>query len=158
MQTFSLKAKDIEKKWYLIDAKGLVLGRLAAIVAQILNGKHKAVYSPHLDAGDRVIVINAQHVRLTGQKLEQKRYYWHTNHPGGIKSRSAKELLNGNFPERVVEKAVERMMKKACPLRRQRARGLFVYSGGENPHVAQCPKVLDIGSWNRKNICEKRGK
>ncbi|ETZ04830.1 50S ribosomal protein L13 [Holospora undulata] len=154
MQTFSLKAKDIEKKWYLIDAKGLVLGRLAAIVAQILNGKHKAVYSPHLDAGDRVIIINAEKVHLTGDKLNQKQHYWHTNHPGGIKSRSAKEILQGRFPERLIQKAVERMMKKACPLRRERIRGLFVYKGGENPHVAQCPKVLDVGAWDRKNLCK----
>ena len=157
MQTFSLKAKDIEKKWYLIDADGLILGRLAAIVAQILNGKHKPVYSPHLDAGDRVVIVNAEKIFLTGNKLQQKKYYWHTNHPGGIKSRSAKEILQGRFPERVVEKAVERMMKKACPLRRQRIRGLFVYAGSENPHTAQCPKPLALGSWHRKNLCKNGG-
>ena len=135
----------------------MILGRLAAIVAQILNGKHKAVYSPHLDAGDRVIIVNAGHVALKGNKLKQKQYYWHTNYPGGIKSRSAKDILQGRFPERVVEKAVERMMKKACPLRRQRIRGLFVYAGPENPHTAQCPKILDIGLWNRKNLCKHEG-
>ena len=156
MQTFSLKAKNIEKKWYIIDAKDVVLGRLAAVVAQILNGKHKAIYSPHLDAGDRVIVVNADQVRLTGNKFEQKTYYWHTNHPGGIKSRTAKDLLEGRFPERVIEKAIERMMKQAGPIRRQRARSLFVYAGPDNPHSAQFPKVLDVGAWNRKNTCDRR--
>ncbi len=151
MKTFSLKPADVEKKWVVIDAKGLVVGRLASIVAMRLRGKHKAAYTPHVDCGDNVIVINAEKVVLTGRKREQKVYYHHTGFPGGIKERSAKFILDGRFPERVVEKAVERMLPRG-PLFRQILGNLRVYKGSEHPHAAQQPEALDVGSLNRKNV------
>ncbi len=151
MKTFSLKPADVEKKWVVIDASGLVVGRLASVVAMRLRGKHKATYTPHVDCGDNVIVINADKVVFTGKKREQKVYHHHTGYPGGIKERSAKAILDGRFPERVVEKAVERMLPRG-PLFRQILGNLRVYKGAEHPHVAQQPEALDVGSLNAKNV------
>jgi large subunit ribosomal protein L13 len=151
MKTFSLKPADVDKKWVVIDASGLVVGRLATIVAMRLRGKHKASYTPHVDCGDNVIVINADKVAFTGNKRDQKVYYHHTGYPGGIKERSAKSILEGRFPERVVEKAVERMLPRG-PLFRQILGNLRVYKGAEHPHTAQQPEVLDVAALNRKNV------
>jgi len=151
MSTYSAKAADIEKKWVLIDAKGLVVGRLASLVALRLRGKHKPTYTPHVDDGDNVIIINADKVVFTGRKREQKVYHHHTGYIGGIKERSAKFILESRFPERIVEKAVQRMLPHG-PLGRQQFGNLRVYKGGEHPHTAQQPTVLDIGSMNRKNV------
>ena len=150
MSTYSAKAADIEKKWVLIDAKGLVVGRLASIVALRLRGKHKPTYTPHVDDGDNVIIVNADKVVLTGRKREQKVYHHHTNFIGGIKERSAKSILEGRFPERVVEKAVQRMLPRG-PLGRKQFGNLRVYKGSEHPHTAQQPEALDIAAMNRKN-------
>ena len=143
MKTYSAKAADIEKKWVTIDATGLVVGRLASIVAMRLRGKHKASYTPHVDDGDNVIVINAAKVVLTGRKREQKVYYKHTGYIGGIKEISAKSILEGRFPERVVEKAIERMLPRG-PLGRVQLGNLRVYPGPEHPHEAQKPEKLDV--------------
>jgi len=151
MSTFTLKSADIEKKWVLIDAKGLVVGRLASVIAMRLRGKHKPTYTPHLDCGDNVIVINAEQVVFTGRKRTQKVYYHHTGHPGGIKERTAKFILDGKFPERVVEKAVERMVPRG-PLGRKQMLNLRVYKGAVHPHEAQAPVVLDVGALNSKNV------
>ena len=140
MSTYSAKAADIEKKWVMIDANGLVVGRLATIVAMRLRGKHKPTYTPHVDDGDNVIVINAAKVVLTGRKREQKVYYHHTGYIGGIKERTAKSILEGRFPERIVEKAIERMLPRG-PLGRQQLGNLRVYPGAEHPHEAQKPEV-----------------
>lgn len=150
MKTYSAKPADIEKKWFLVDAQDVVLGRMAVRIANILRGKHKATYTPHMDCGDNVIVINADKVRLTGKKLADKVYHWHTGHPGGIKERTAGQILEGRHPERVIEKAVERMVPRG-PLGRQQMRNLRVYAGAEHPHEAQAPTVLDIGAENPKN-------
>jgi large subunit ribosomal protein L13 len=149
-KTYSAKAADIEKNWVLIDAKGLVVGRLASLVAFRLRGKHKPTFTPHLDDGDNIIVINAKKVVLTGRKREQKIYHHFTGYPGGVKERSAKFILEGRFPERIVEKAVERMLPRG-PLGRQQLGNLRVYKGAEHPHAAQRPVTLDIASLNRKN-------
>ena len=151
MKTTSLKPAEVDKKWVVIDAEGLVVGRLASIVAMRLRGKHKAAYTPHVDCGDNVIVINADKVVLTGRKRDQKVYYHHTGYPGGIKERSAKAILEGRFPERVVEKAVERMLPRG-PLFRQILGNLRVYKGEEHPHAAQQPEALEVGALNRKNV------
>jgi large subunit ribosomal protein L13 len=148
--TSSIKPAEVEKKWIVVDASGLVVGRLASLVAMRLRGKHKASYTPHVDCGDNVIVINAEKVVLTGRKREQKVYYHHTGYPGGIKERTAKSILEGRFPERVVEKAIERMLPRG-PLARRQLGNLRVYKGGEHPHEAQQPVSLDIGAMNRKN-------
>jgi large subunit ribosomal protein L13 len=148
--TASVKSTEVEKKWFLIDASGLVVGRLASLVAMRLRGKHKASYTPHVDCGDNVIVVNAEKIVLTGRKRDQKVYYHHTGYPGGIKERTAKSILEGRFPERVVEKAVERMLPRG-PLARRQLGNLRVYKGGEHPHEAQQPVSLDIGAMNRKN-------
>jgi len=150
MKTYSAKAADIERKWYVVDAEGLVLGRLATIVATRLRGKHKPIYAPHVDCGDHIIVVNADKVVLTGRKREDKRFYWHTGYSGGIKSRTMEQILEGKHPERVVLKAVERMIKRS-PLGRQQMRKLRVYAGPDHPHAGQNPEVLDIGAMNRKN-------
>jgi len=150
MKTYSARPADIEKKWILVDADGVVLGRLASIVAMRLRGKHKATFTPHMDMGDNVIVINADKVQLTGRKRSDKVYYWHTGHPGGIKERTAGQILDGRFPERVVTKAVQRMMPGG-PLTRKQMTNLRVYAGGEHPHEAQQPEVLDVKSMNSKN-------
>ena len=151
MKTFSAKAAEIEKKWVTIDATGLIVGRLASIVAMRLRGKHKASYTPHVDDGDNVIVINAAKAVLTGRKREQKVYYKHTGYIGGIKEISAKSILDGRFPERVVEKAIERMLPRG-PLGRVQLANLRVYPGPEHPHEAQKPEKLDVASMNRKNV------
>jgi large subunit ribosomal protein L13 len=150
MSTYSAKAADIEKKWVMIDASGLVVGRLASIIAMRLRGKHKPTYTPHVDDGDNVIVVNAAKVVLTGRKRERKVYHHHTGHIGGIKERTAKSILEGRFPERVVEKAVERMLPRG-PLARRQLANLRVYPGPDHPHAAQQPTVLDVGAMNRKN-------
>ncbi len=148
--TKSIRPQDVEKAWHIIDAKGLVVGRVATIIANILRGKHKPSYTPHVDCGDHVIVINADKVRFTGNKLKQKTYYRHTGHPGGIKGVTAEKVLEGQFPERVLEKAVERMVPRG-PLGRDQMRALHLYNGTEHPHDGQKPTVLDIASKNRKN-------
>ncbi|AVX04776.1 50S ribosomal protein L13 [Maritalea myrionectae] len=150
MKTYSAKPSEIEKKWILIDATDVVVGRLAAVVATRLRGKHKPSYTPHMDCGDNVIIINAEKVKYTGKKLDDKIFYWHTGHPGGIKERSMRDLLTGKYPERVLEKAIERMMPRG-PLARQQLKNLRVYTGAEHPHEAQAPEVLDAASLNAKN-------
>ena len=150
MKTFSAKPAEVTKKWVLIDAKGLVVGRLATLVAMRLRGKHLPTYTPHVDCGDNVLIINAAHVVLTGRKRYNKVYYNHTGFIGGIKERTAKSILEGRFPERVVEKAVERMIPRG-PLGRRQMKNLRVYSGAEHPHTAQQPETLDVGALNRKN-------
>ena len=150
MTTYSAKPAEVEKKWVLIDAKGLVVGRLAALVSMRLRGKHRPTYTPHVDDGDNVIIINAAKVVLTGRKRENKVYYHHTGFIGGIKERSAKSILEGRFPERVVEKAVERMLPRG-PLGRKQLGNLRVYAGAEHPHEAQQPELVDVASLNRKN-------
>ena len=150
MATFSQKPAEVVKKWVLIDAEGLVVGRLASIVANILRGKTKPTFTPHVDDGDNVIIVNASKVAFTGKKFTDKVYYWHTGHPGGIKERTARDLLEGRFPERVVEKAVERMIPRG-PLGRRQMKNLKVYAGAEHPHEAQQPVTLDVGAMNRKN-------
>ena len=151
MKTYSAKPAEVDKKWVLIDATGLVVGRLATLVAMRLRGKHKPTFTPHVDCGDNVIIINADKVVLTGRKREQKVYYHHTGYPGGIKERTAKSILEGRFPERVVEKAVERMLPRG-PLGRQQLSNLRVYKGEDHPHAAQQPQPVDIASLNRKNV------
>jgi large subunit ribosomal protein L13 len=148
--TPSVKPTEVEKKWIIIDADGLVVGRLASIVANRLRGKHKPQFTPHVDCGDNVIVINAEKVRFTGRKASQKLYYRHTGFAGGIKEVRADKVLEGRFPERVIEKAVERMIPRG-PLGRQQMRNLRVFKGPEHPHAAQSPEALDVGSLNRKN-------
>lgn len=149
-QTASAKPAEVEKKWHIIDADGLVVGRLASIVANILRGKHKPSYTPHVDCGDHVIIINAGKVKFTGKKNTDKIYYKHTGHPGGIKETTPEKVLGGRFPERVLEKAIERMIPRG-PLGRDQMRALHLYNGTEHPHDGQKPEVLDVASMNRKN-------
>jgi large subunit ribosomal protein L13 len=151
MKTFTAKPAEIVKKWVLIDASGLVVGRLATIIAMRLRGKHRPNYTPHVDCGDNVVVINAEKVVLTGRKLDQKVYHHHTGYPGGIKERKAKFILEGKFPERVIEKAVERMLDEG-PLARKQFGNLRVYKGAQHPHEAQKPETLDVAKMNRKNV------
>jgi large subunit ribosomal protein L13 len=150
MKTYSAKPAEVDKKWVMIDAQGLVVGRLATIIALRLRGKHKPTYTPHVDCGDNVIVVNAEKVVLTGRKLERKVYHHHTGYIGGIKERTAKSIMEGRFPERIVEKAVERMLPRG-PLGRVQLGNLRVYKGPEHPHAAQNPEALDVGAMNRKN-------
>jgi len=150
MSTYSAKPAEVEKKWVVIDANGLVVGRLASIVALRLRGKHKPTFTPHVDCGDNVIIINAAKAVLTGRKLEKKVYHQHTGFIGGIKERTAKSIMEGRFPERVVEKAVQRMLPRG-PLGRRQLGNLRVYPGAEHPHAAQQPEALDVGAMNRKN-------
>lgn len=154
MSTASIKPSEVKKVWYIIDATDLVLGRLAAEVAKILRGKHKATYTPHVDCGDNIIIVNAEKIHLTGKKLSDKIYYWHTGHPGGIKSRTAGQLLDGNHPDRVITKAVERMIPNGS-LGRQQMRNLRVFVGNTHSHEAQNPIPLNIANMNPKNV--KRG-
>ena len=151
-KTYSATAKQAEesRKWFLVDADGLVLGRLAAEIAKRLRGKHKPIFTPHMDCGDHVVVINADKVKLTGNKLTDKTYYWHTGYPGGIKSRTAGAILAGDHPERVVQKAVERMIPRG-PLGRQQLRKLHVYAGPDHPHGGNTPEPLDVAAMNVKN-------
>ena len=148
--TRSIKPAEVEKKWHLIDADGLVVGRLPVVIANHLRGKHKPSFTPHVDCGDHVVVINADKVRFTGNKLQDKRYYKHTGHPGGIKETSPAKVLEGRFPERVLEKAVERMIPRG-PLGRAQMRALHLYAGPEHPHAGTQPQPLDVASMNRKN-------
>jgi large subunit ribosomal protein L13 len=150
MATFSAKPAEVEKKWVMIDATGLVVGRLATIIAMRLRGKHKPSYTPHVDDGDNVIVINAAKVVLTGRKREKKVYHHHTGYVGSIKERTARSILEGKFPERIVEKAVQRMLPHG-PLGRRQFGNLRVYPGADHPHAAQQPEALDIAAMNRKN-------
>ncbi len=151
MSTYVAKPATVEKNWIVIDAKGLVVGRLATIIATRLKGKHKPIYTPHVDCGDNVIVINAEKIVFTGSKREDKVYYRHTGYPGGIKERSPRQILEGKHPERVVEKAVERMLARG-PLQRQLMRNLRIYKGDAHPHEAQNPMPLDVAKMNRKNV------
>jgi len=151
MKTYSARPADIEKKWVVIDADGLVLGRLASLIALRLKGKHKPTFTPHMDCGDNVIVVNAEKVHITGRKADQDVFYWHTGYPGGVKGRTKGQILAGRFPERVLYKAVERMMKKDSPLARSQMKNLRIYAGGAHPHEAQQPQPLDIGAMNPKN-------
>jgi large subunit ribosomal protein L13 len=148
--TVSIKPADVKKDWVLIDAEGLILGRLAAIVATRLRGKHKPIFTPHVDCGDNIIIINAEKVKLTGKKLDDSMFYYHTGYAGGIKGRSIKDRLTGKNPQSVVEKAIERMITRG-PLQRQQMKNLHVYAGPEHPHAAQQPKSLDVGALNTKN-------
>ena len=150
MKTYSAKPSEVEKRWYLVDADGVVLGRLASQIAMRLRGKHKPIFTPHIDCGDNVIVINAEKVALTGNKRANKSYHWHTGYPGGIKSRTADKILGGKHPERVLIKAVERMITRS-PLGRQQMSKLHVYAGAEHPHQSQKPEALDIAIINPKN-------
>lgn len=150
MKTYSARPADVSRGWYVIDADGCVLGRLASIVAMRLRGKHKAMFTPHVDCGDHIIVVNAEKVGLTGKKRQDKIFYWHTGHPGGIKQRSIGQILDGRHPERVIEKAVERMVPSG-PLGRAVMKKLRVYKGAEHPHAAQQPESLDIAALNPKN-------
>jgi large subunit ribosomal protein L13 len=150
MQTYAAKPGEVEKKWVLIDAEGLVVGRLATIIAVRLKGKHKPAYTPHVDCGDNVIVINAEKAVFTGNKTDDKIYYRHTGYPGGIKQRTPRQLLNSKLPQRIVELAVERMLKRG-PLQRKLMRNLKVYTGTSHPHDAQKPEPLDVKKLNRKN-------
>ena len=149
MKTYSATPADIEKKWIMIDAEGVVLGRLASIVAMRLRGKHKASFTPHMDCGDNVVIINAEKVQITGKK-RQENYYWHTGYPGGIKSRTKEEILEGDHPERVLMRAVKRMLP-SNRLSRKQMTNLRIYAGSEHPHEAQAPEVLDVKSMNSKN-------
>jgi large subunit ribosomal protein L13 len=150
MKTFSATPRDIEKSWFLIDANGLVVGRLASLIAMRLRGKHKPSFTPHMDCGDHIVVINADKVVLTGNKRADKEYHWHTGYPGGIKSRTAAKILEGKHPERVLQKAVERMIPRG-PLGRQQLRNLRIYSGADHPHEAQGPTKIDVAALNTKN-------
>ena len=150
MKTFNLKTADVQKKWVLIDAEGLVVGRLAAIVATRLRGKHKPTYTPHMDCGDNVIIVNAEKVLLTGNKVTDKQYHWHTGYIGGIKDRTPKQFLSGKTPERVIEKAIKRMLPRG-PLGKHQFANLRVYAGPDHPHAAQQPETLDIVAMNPKN-------
>ena len=150
MKTYSAKPQDIDNKWWVIDAQDIVLGRMASHVAKMLRGKHKPTYTPHMDCGDNIIIVNAEKVKLTGKKAANKTFFWHTGHPGGIKERKAGATLRGEHPERVIEKAVERMIPKG-PLGNAQLKRLRVYAGAAHPHEAQAPKVFDFGAMNEKN-------
>ncbi|GAN70540.1 50S ribosomal protein L13 [Acetobacter syzygii] len=149
--TLSLKPAEVTKNWILIDAEGLALGRLAVIIATRLRGKHKPQFTPHVDCGDHVVVINAEKVALTGNKADQKLFHYHTGYAGGIKTRTVAQRLNGKHPGHLVEKAVERMITRG-PLQREQMRNLHVYAGAEHPHGGQTPQVLDVAALNRKNV------
>jgi large subunit ribosomal protein L13 len=150
MKTFTAKPAAVEKKWVVIDAAGLVVGRLATIVAMRLRGKHKPSFTPHVDDGDNIVIINAEKAVLTGNKYNDKKYYWHSGYIGGIKERTARQVYEGKFPERIIEKAVERMLPRG-PLGRQQLKNLKVYKGTEHPHAAQQPEPLDVAALSRKN-------
>lgn len=149
--TTFLKQGENKKAWYLIDAEKVVLGRLAAEVAKILRGKHKASFTPHMDSGDHVVIINADKVAVTGKKLDKDKFYWHTGYPGGIKERTKGEILSGRYPERLIMNAIRRMLPKESPLARKQLNCVRVYAGSEHEHIAQNPVVLDIASRNPKN-------
>jgi large subunit ribosomal protein L13 len=150
--TASLKPAEVEKKWIVVDAQDAVVGRLAAFIANRLRGKHRPDYTPHVDCGDVVVVVNADKVKFTGRKLTDKIYYWHTGHPGGIKERTADKILGGKYPERILEKAVERMLPKESPLARKQMTQLRIYTGPEHPHEAQNPETIAFAQLNAKNV------
>ncbi|HEY7688129.1 MAG TPA: 50S ribosomal protein L13 [Dongiaceae bacterium] len=150
MKTFSAKPSDIQKKWYIVDAEDVVLGRLASVVAMRLRGKHKPSFTPHMDCGDNIIVINAAKVKLTGNKAADEKFYWHTGFPGGVKERTLGAIRDGKHPERLIEKAVERMITRG-PLGRRQMGNLRVYAGTDHPHAAQNPETLDVAAMNPKN-------
>ncbi|WP_297694306.1 50S ribosomal protein L13 [Phenylobacterium sp.] len=150
--TASLKPAEVEKKWIVIDAQDAVVGRLASFVANRLRGKHRPDYTPHVDCGDMVVIVNAEKVKLTGKKLTDKVFYWHTGHPGGVKQRTAGQILGGKHPERVLEKAVERMLPKESPLARKQMTHLRIYRGAEHPHAAQNPETIAFAELNAKNV------
>ena len=150
MKTYSARPAEVEKKWVLIDADGLVVGRVASLIASRLRGKHKAIFTPHVDMGDNIIVVNAEKVVFTGNKRQDKTYYWHSGYPGGIKERKAHQVLDGRFPERVLEAAVRRMLPRG-PLGRRQMTNLRIYKGPSHPHDAQQPEALDIRAMNVKN-------
>ena len=150
MSTYSAKPSEIQKKWILIDAENMIVGRLASVIAMRLRGKHLPTFTPNQDMGDNVVVVNAGKVKLTGNKLDQSKFYWHTGYPGGLKEVTAGKILEGRFPERVLEKAVERMIPRG-PLGRDQMRALHLYNGSEHPHAGQNPELLDVASMNRKN-------
>ena len=150
MSTPFIRASDVKRKWILIDADGVVLGRLAVIIANILRGKNKAFFTPHVDCGDHVVVINAEKVKLTGNKLEDKVFYWHSGYPGGIKKRTMKELISSQKSDVIIRNAVKRMISKG-PLRNDIMSKLRVYEGANHPHDAQKPEFFDVVSLNDKN-------
>ena len=150
--TASLKPAEVEKKWIVIDAQDAVVGRLASFIAMRLRGKHRPDYTPHVDCGDYVVVINADKVKFTGKKLTDKIFYWHTGHPGGVKKRTMGQILEGKYPERVLEKAVERMLPKESPLARKQMTHLRIYNSAEHPHAAQNPEVIAFAEKNAKNV------
>lgn len=150
--TASLKPAEVEKKWIVVDAKDAVVGRLASFIAMRLRGKHRPDYTPHVDCGDFVVVVNADKVKFTGKKLSDKIFYWHTGHPGGVKQRTAGQILGGKYPERVLEKAVERMLPKESPLARKQMTHLRIYAGDEHPHAAQNPETIAFAELNAKNV------
>jgi large subunit ribosomal protein L13 len=150
--TASLKPAEVEKKWIVIDAQDAVVGRLASFIAMRLRGKHRPDYTPHVDCGDYVVVVNADKVKFTGKKLTDKVFYWHTGHPGGVKQRTAGQILGGKYPERVLEKAVERMLPKESPLARKQMTHLRIYNSAEHPHAAQNPETIAFASLNAKNV------
>ena len=150
LKTYTAKPSEIEKKWWLIDAEDLVVGRVSSIIAKILRGKHKTTFTPNIDCGDYVIVINDEKIKLTGKKYAEKLYYWHTGYPGGIKDRTARQIIEGKYPERILEYAVSRMMSRG-PLQRDLMTKLHIYKGNEHKHQAQNPQILDVGAMNRKN-------
>lgn len=151
MKTYAATPNDINKEWLMFNAEGVVLGRMASHIAKVLRGKHKPGYTPNADCGDNVIIINADKVKLTGRKRGKKVYYYHTGYAGGIKERSAENILSGEHPERVVLKAIERMLPKDSPLARQQMKNLHVYNGGEHPHAGQTPRTVDFAAMNEKN-------
>ncbi|MDP9244066.1 MAG: 50S ribosomal protein L13 [Chloroflexota bacterium] len=142
MKTYTVKASEIERRWWLVDATDQTLGRLATRIATLLEGKHKAIYSPHLDTGDHVVVVNAKAIRVTGNKLQQKSYFRHSNYPGGLKEESLETLL-ARKPELVIERAVKGMLPRNR-LGRAMIKKLKVYAGGEHPHAAQQPTVAEL--------------
>lgn len=150
LKTYVAKPSEIKRAWWLIDAEDLVVGRVASIIAKILRGKHKPTFTPNLDCGDHVVVINADKIKFTGKKLADKIYYWHTGHPGGIKERTARQIMEGSFPERILENAVSKMISRG-PLQRDVMVKLHIYKGAEHTHQGQSPQVLDIAAMNRKN-------
>ena len=150
LKTYSAKPSEIERKWWLIDAENLVVGRVSSIVANILRGKHKPTFTPHLDCGDHVVIINAEKIKFTGKKYANKTSYWHTGYPGGIKQRKVREIIEGRFPERVLESSISRMISRG-PLQRDIMVKLHIYKGPNHKHQGQNPQVLDIASMNRKN-------
>jgi large subunit ribosomal protein L13 len=149
-RSYTAKPSEIERKWWLIDAENLVVGRVSTIIANLLRGKHKPTFTPNLDCGDHVVVINADKIKFTGKKLADKMYYWHTGYPGGIKERTARQIMEGKFPERILESSVSRMISRG-PLQRDIMVKLHIYCGPEHKHQGQAPQVLDIAAMNRKN-------